>query len=88
MTPDPQIGVSFLTGQAFTTPNPDNENLRMMEDWETPAELIQFIRREKDRLCRQLAVDPSLLGDPTHRLWRIETNAMEACALWHFYRVS
>jgi hypothetical protein len=87
MTRDPQIGIRFLTSEAFTTPSPDNENLRIMEDWETPAELMQFLRREQDRLCREVAADPSLLNDPTHRLWRAETKAMEACARWHFYRV-
>jgi hypothetical protein len=77
----------FLTGEAFRTPAPANENLQLKPSWMTSAELMQFIRQEKDLLCREVAADPSLLADPKHRLWREETKAYEACALWHLYGV-
>lgn len=82
-----EVPIRFFHGKAFTTPQAANENLRLKADWMTPAELMQFIRREKDLLARELAADPSLLIDPKHRLWRVETTALEACALWHLYGV-
>jgi hypothetical protein len=83
---DPQIGIAFLTGEAFTTPTPDNNNWRILSEWETPAEFMQWVRQEKDRLRRELLAEPSLLTNPEHRRTLNVTLAMERCAIWHYYR--
>lgn len=87
MTPGLQIGTCILTGEAFERPQSANDNWLLKPDWMTPAELMQRVRREKELLRRELEADPGLLDDPTHRSWRAETEAMEACALWHLYGV-
>lgn len=84
---DPHIGIAFLTGEAFTTPKPDNNNWRLLSDWETPAEFMQWVRKEKERLRREVAEDPSLLACSEHRLTLDITLAMEKCALLHCYGV-
>lgn len=58
-----------VIGEGFTTPTPDNENLPLMDDdfVLTPAELMQWARREKKRLSRALAADPRLWSCPQHR---------------------
>jgi hypothetical protein len=76
-----------LIGEAFTTLTPDNNNWRLKNDWMTPAELMQLIRQEKERLRRELAADPRLLTCPQHRRYWDETLAFEQCALWHLFGV-
>jgi hypothetical protein len=83
---DPQIGIGFLTGEAFTTPTPDNNNWRLTSEL-TPAEFMQWVRREKQRLHRELLANPSLLTCPEHRRDLTVRLAMEKCALWHYYGV-
>jgi IS5 family transposase len=50
-------------------PMPDNENLRLLtdDDWMTPAEVMQWARRRKERLIRELAADARLWTCPEHR---------------------
>ena len=86
MTINPEIGVGFTTGEAFTTPTSDNENL-LLTTSKTPAELMHFIRQEKERLRRKLAADPSLLNDPQVYMQWEEIKAFEACARYQLFHV-
>jgi hypothetical protein len=81
------FGTRFVIGEAFTPPTPDNENLGLKPDWMTPAELMQLIRQEKERLRREVAADPRLLTCPDHRRQWNERLAMERCALWRIFGV-
>ncbi len=75
----------ILTGDAFRTPEPDNNNWMLKPDWRTPAEFTQWVNREKARLRARLAADPGLLNDRKFRLdWDV-TIAIERCAAWHLY---
>ncbi len=77
----------FVTGEAFTTPTPDNDNWVLSWDWMTPAETLQLIRRWKREISRQLSADSRLWNCPEHRLTRNIRYAMEQCALWQYYKV-
>lgn len=79
------FGVRIIIGEA--NPPPDNENLRLLPDWMTPAELLQWVRQEKDRLSRELAADASLWVCPEHRREWDSTLGIEKLALWQCYGV-
>ncbi len=81
------FGTRFITGDTDPVPTPDNNNWRLMEDWMTPAEFMQWVRREKERLRREVEADVRLLTCPKHRLTREIRLAMEKCWLSHFYGV-
>jgi hypothetical protein len=66
---------------------PDNNNLRLMDESETPARFMRWVRQEEERLDRELTADHRLLSCPKHRLTREINRAMEKCCLWHFYGV-
>jgi hypothetical protein len=71
------LGTRFVSGEGLTPPVPANENLQLLPDWMTPAELIR---------C-ELAADFRLRSCPKHRLdWDILI-AIERCTLWHCYGV-
>jgi hypothetical protein len=78
------FGVTLLAGGS-NPPGPDNDNWRLMEAWRTPAEFMQWVRLEKERLRQEIAEDLRLLACPEHRLTREITLAMEQCCLWHYY---
>jgi hypothetical protein len=79
------FGTGFIAGDANPLRKPDNDNWRLMPEWRTPAEFLQRVRREKERLRRELLADVRLLTCPTHRrTWSIRL-AMEKCCLWHYY---
>ena len=80
------FGTRLIVGD-LPPATPDNNNWPLMEPGRTPAEFMQWVRREKDRLRRELAADPGLLACPDHRLTREITLAMEKCCLWHYYGV-
>lgn len=81
------FGTRVITGGTNAPPKPPNDNWRLMPDWRTPAEFLQRVRREKDRLRRELAADARLLTCPEHRrTWSIRL-AMEKCCLWHYYGI-
>jgi hypothetical protein len=81
------LGTRFITGGACPPPRPDNDNLRLMADWMTPAELMQWIGRTREEMRRELAANFSLRNDPEHRKQWEALHAMERCALWHHYGV-
>jgi hypothetical protein len=50
-------------------PEPDNENLELLGDfYMTPAELMQWAKRRKRRICRDLVADALLWRCP--EIWR------------------
>jgi hypothetical protein len=77
-----------LTGEAFTVPQPDNENLLLLDGcvW-TPAEVMQWVRQEKRRLSRKLAANPRLWTCPEHRRTWNATIGIEKLTLWQCYGV-
>jgi hypothetical protein len=81
------FGTRFIAGDANPPPKPHNDNWRLMPEWRTPAEFLQRVRREKDRLRRERLADARLLSSPEHRrTWSIRL-AMEKCCLWHYYGI-
>ena len=61
-------GARIAIGDSGPPPEPDNENLELMADCSlTPAEVLQWVRRRKRRLCRELAMDSRLWHCPEHR---------------------
>jgi hypothetical protein len=79
------FGTYFVSGDANPPPVPDNDNWRLMDDWQTPAEFMQWVSQRKERLRREVQADERLLACPDHRLtWDIAL-AMEKCCLWHYY---
>ena len=79
------FGIRCSIGEDRPPPAADNENLRLLSDWMTPAELMQWLRREEKRLNKELAADERLWSCPEHRLTREINQAMERCARWHCY---
>jgi hypothetical protein len=80
------FGTRFITGD-MPLPKPDNTNWLLMEPWMTPAELLQWVRRTRDEMRRELAADPGLLACPKHRRSWDSLAALERCALWRYYGV-
>lgn len=78
----------FLTGEAFTTPTADNENFPLLLNCPlTPAELMQWVRRERRRLSCQLAADHRLWTCPEHRRTWNATIGIEKLTLWQCYGI-
>lgn len=80
------FGTRFITGSTFLPPRPDNNNWRLMDDWMTPAELMQWIRRTRNEMRQELAADFRLRNCPRHRRHWETLDAIEKCCLWHHYR--
>jgi hypothetical protein len=78
----------FVTGQAFVTPTPANENLQLLLNCPlTPAEIMQWARRRKTRLSRELDADPRLWTCPEHRRDWNATVGIEKLTLWQCYGI-
>jgi hypothetical protein len=77
---------SWPGGFATPPPPPDNDNWRLMEEWRTPAELIQWIRRTQEEMRQELIDDASLFRCPKYRRHWNSLRAIERCARWHYYR--
>lgn len=88
MSPYIQHFPRVLTGDAFTLLTPDNENLPLLLDCPmTPAEVVQWARRTKQRLSRKLAADPALWACPEHwRTWNA-TDGIEKLTLWQCFGI-
>lgn len=66
-------------------PPADNDNWHLLPDWMTPAELLQWVRKDKERMRQELAADFRLRSCPKHRQdWDVLV-AIERCTLWHCY---
>ncbi len=63
----------------------DNDNWLLMSEGVTPAEFMQWIKRTRSKMRRELEANFSLRADPTHREIWVSLDAMERCARWHFY---
>lgn len=72
-------------GELVSLPTPGNDNWGVASSWQTPAEAVQKIRRMKDEMRRELAVDFTLRACPIHRRHWETLIEMEKCALWHYY---
>jgi hypothetical protein len=82
------FGARFSTGEANLPPKPDNENLPLLEGSVlTPAEALQWARRRKQRLCRELAKDARLWHCPEHRRTWNATIGIEKLTLWQCYGI-
>jgi len=67
-------------------PTHDNDNDRLSEH-QTPAECLQWVRRTKDEMRKELAADFTLRRDPAwRRIWD-NVVAFEKCCLWHHFGV-
>jgi hypothetical protein len=81
------LGTRIVIGDTNPPPRPDNDNWRLMHDWRTPAEFMQWVRQRKEQLRREVQADERLLTCPDHQLTRNIAVAMEKCCLWHYYGV-
>jgi hypothetical protein len=79
------FGTRAHTAPAIVPPAADNDNMQLMEAWMTPAEFLQWLRRTREEMRRELAADFSLRNCPKHRRHWDALSAMERCALWHYY---
>lgn len=80
-----QIEPGILTGEQADPPQADNDNLRVLSEWMTPAEVLQWVRREKVRLCREVASDPRLWFCPEHRRTWNARLGIEAIVIRQYY---
>jgi hypothetical protein len=81
-------GTRCGVGEALLLPPPDNDNLELMPGCPlTPAEVMQWLRRERRRLSRAVAMDTRLWTCPEHRRDWIVTLGLEKLTLWHCYGV-
>ena len=80
------FGTVCSVGETITPLTPDNDNWGLKEDWVTPAEFMQWVKRTRDEMRRELQADASLWECPKHRRHRTMLDAMERCALWQYYR--
>jgi hypothetical protein len=87
MTVSNILGTRVVLGRPDALPTPDNENLPLRPDWMTPAELMQWIQREKVRLSREVALNPQLWVCPKHRRDWLLTLGIEKLTLWQCYGV-
>lgn len=79
------FGTEITITDELRQPQPENDNGGVAAEWQTPAEALQWVRRRKHRLCRELASDASLWTCTDHRLTRTIAIAMEKCARWQYY---
>lgn len=79
------FGTSVTVDEELRLPQPENDNGGVAAPWQTPAEALQWVRRRKQRLCRELASDAHLWACIEHRLTRTIAIAIERCARWQYY---
>ncbi len=69
-------------------PEPDNDNLELLGDSvRTPAEWMQWAKRRKRRICRDLLADAQLWTCP--EIWRDwhNTRGIEKLLLWQCWGI-
>ena len=79
------LGTRFTVGQSQPLSPPENDNRRLKSDWMTPAEVMQWVRREKERLSRAVAQDARLWSCPKHRWEWDMTIGIEKMTLCLYY---
>ena len=77
-------GTRIIQGGPDPMPRHDNENLPLKPDWMTPAELMQWVRQERNRLSREVAANPQLWLCPEFRRTWDATLGIEQLALRQF----
>jgi hypothetical protein len=88
MTPNAHRLPRYECDEGFTAPVADNENLPLLLNCAmTPAEIIQWARREKKRLARKVAADPRLWTCPDHRRTWNATIGIEKLTLWQCFGI-
>jgi hypothetical protein len=75
---------SWIT-MAESNPTPANENLKLLPDWMTAAEVLQWVGREQEQMRRELAADFRLRYDRKHRLDWENLEALRRCVQQHCY---
>jgi hypothetical protein len=76
----------FAGGLDPLTPN--NDNLELMTGCGlTPAEFMQWVRQQKHRLSREVAVDARLWTCPKYQKDLMLFRGLEQLTLWHCYGV-
>jgi hypothetical protein len=82
------FGTTFTTSDHMPLPRPDNDNLELMTGCRyTPAELMQWIRRERKRLSGEVATDARLWTCPKHRRDWLVTLGLEQVTLWKCFGI-
>lgn len=79
------FGTRVIQGGPDPMPPGNNDNMRLLAHWQTPAEFLQWVRQDKVRLQRELLANPDLLASPEHRLSRQIRVAMEKVCLWQYF---
>lgn len=74
------FGTRCVVGDELTLPDHDNENWPLLSDWMTPAEAVQMIREEKERMRRQLAENFALRSCPKFQKYWDSILGMEQTA--------
>lgn len=87
MMPNDVFALCLMAGEGGKLPQPDNDNWDLAPAWQTPAEVIQRIRRMKEEMRQELRADFRLRTDPKHRMYWESLLGLEQCALWKFYGI-
>ena len=61
------FGTCVIVGGQNPFPSPGNDNWRLMSNWKTPAEFMQWLKRTREEIRRELAADFRLRNCPMHR---------------------
>lgn len=64
------------------SPTPANDNYRLLEEGESPLEILLWIEQTRREMREELAAEPELLTCPKHRKIRREVDALESCFRW------
>lgn len=76
-----------LTGEAFSVPKRDNDNMELAPPWQTPAEVLQLLRRVKREMQEELKADFTLRTCTEYQQrWELLRGA-EQFALWLYYGI-
>ena len=67
-------------------PTADNENLKLLPDWMTPAEVLQWVGREKRQMRKELSADFRLRFNRKHRLDWENLEILRRCITQHYHR--
>lgn len=80
------FGTRYLAGEDCPLPTPANHNGGIFSEGDTPAGALQFFRRVKERMRREIIADFRLRNDPDHRMLWESVRAAEQCLLWQHFR--
>ena len=75
----------FISKKTEWNPKPDNDNLRLLPGWMTPAELLQWVRQEKKLMQKELAANFRLRSDSKHRNDWENLEGLERCTMERYF---